>query len=406
MSERISHQRRYMENSISETQWHLAIPAIQAAIVASRHCLCHSSLVTTVHAATTIEALRLKMKDFPHTQDKEEPGPLLHEFKLYIDLSRFVHSEVPGDYSKRVYQGVRVKHTVKDLLAEKRSRQTSNSRFNFENFTIEQRASIQVSHTTAKVPISAQIRICRTIAIGPVTVKVLSCSPVMSGYYGVRRSFLSDSDFHNTKFANDTCTSSVSKPFPCESSAVQSHPALLDSYFPEPYGDHRSPALTPNTGSLFSASPLPPLLPPPFSSDPTHFVLRDSWEQTVPDALSQLDPVPTDALQNLPPSTSCLSQLEVGSTPQHRSSSWGAPLAGAQSYSLHALEDLYHTPGYPTPPPYPFTPFTTMSNDPPPKVVPLSPDEGADTSTLQDPSLWTKEDGSMAWGSYEFRRAY
>nr|KAF6342569.1 hypothetical protein mPipKuh1_001637 [Pipistrellus kuhlii] len=36
---------------------------------------------------------------------------------------------VSGDYSKRVYQGVRVKHTVKDLLAEKRSKQTSNSRF-------------------------------------------------------------------------------------------------------------------------------------------------------------------------------------------------------------------------------------------------------------------------------------
>lgn len=126
----------------------------------------------------------------------------------------------------------------------------------------------------------------------------------------------------------------------------------------------------------------------------------------MPDALGQPDPMPTDALQNLTPSTSCLSQLEVGSTPQHRSSSWGAPLAGAQSYSLHALEDLYHTPGYPTPSPYPFTPFTTMSNDPPPKVVPLSPDEGPDTSTLQDPSLWTKEDGSMAWGSYEFRRAY
>lgn len=33
------------------------------------------------------------------------------------------------DYSKRVYQGVRVKHTVKDLLAEKRSRQTSGPRY-------------------------------------------------------------------------------------------------------------------------------------------------------------------------------------------------------------------------------------------------------------------------------------
>ncbi|KAF5921144.1 hypothetical protein HPG69_018544 [Diceros bicornis minor] len=232
-------------------------------------------------------------------------------------------------------------------------------------------------------------------------------SPVMSGYYGVRRSFLSDSDFHNTKqFANDVCTSGVAKPFPCESSAGQSHPALLDSYFPEPYGDHRPPALTPNTGSLFSSSPLPPLLPPPFPSDPTHFVLRDSWEQTVPDGLSQPDPVHADALQTLPPGTSCLSQLESGSSAQHRSPSWGVPLSAAQSYSLHALEDLYHTPGYPTPPPYPFTPFMTMSNDLPPKVVSLSPDEGADTSALQDPSAWAKEDGSTAWGSYECRRAY
>lgn len=31
--------------------------------------------------------------------------------------------------SKRVYQGVRVKHTVKDLLAEKRSRQTNGPRY-------------------------------------------------------------------------------------------------------------------------------------------------------------------------------------------------------------------------------------------------------------------------------------
>lgn len=35
-----------------------------------------------------------------------------------------------AEYSKRVYQGVRVKHTVKDLLAEKRQRQTSVPRFN------------------------------------------------------------------------------------------------------------------------------------------------------------------------------------------------------------------------------------------------------------------------------------
>ncbi|EPY76922.1 hypothetical protein CB1_001341001 [Camelus ferus] len=137
-----------------------------------------------------------------------------------------------------------------------------------------------------------------------------------------------------------------------------------------------------------------------------HLPPRDSWEQTVPEGLSQPDPVPADALQSLAPSMNCLSQLESGSTAQHRSSSWGAPLAGVQPYSLHTLEDLYHTQGYPTPAPYPFTSFMTMSNDPPPKVGPFSPDEGADTSALQDPSPWTKEDGSLTWGAYECRRAY
>ncbi|XP_006972385.3 POU domain class 2-associating factor 2 [Peromyscus maniculatus bairdii] len=232
-------------------------------------------------------------------------------------------------------------------------------------------------------------------------------SPVMSGYYGVRRSFLSDSDFHSSKqISNDLYPSSVAKPFACESSAGQSHTGLLESYLAEPYGEYRPPALTSTPNSLFSTSTLPPLLPPPFPSDPAHFVFRDSWEQTVPDGLSQPDPVPADTLQTLPPSTSCLSQLESGSSTQHRSMGWGASLAGAQPYSLHALEELHHTPGYPTPSSYPFTSFMTVSNDLPPKVVPLSPEEGSDTSSLHDPSPWTKEDGGMAWGSYECRRAY
>lgn len=99
-------------------------------------------------------------------------------------------------------------------------------------------------------------------------------SPVMSGYYGVRRSLLTDSDFHNSKqFTNDACTRTVAKDIACESSAAQGHPAHLDSYFPELYGDHRPTALTPNSDSLISASPLPQLLPLPFPSEPAHFVL-------------------------------------------------------------------------------------------------------------------------------------
>lgn len=95
----------------------------------------------------------------------------------------------------------------------------------------------------------------------------------MSGYYGVRRSFLSDSDFHSSKqISNDLYPSSVAKPFACESSAGQSHTGLLESYLAEPYGEYRPPALTSTPNSLFSTSTLPPLLPPPFPSDPAHFV--------------------------------------------------------------------------------------------------------------------------------------
>lgn len=69
-------------------------------------------------------------------------------FKLFFNTNNIYHSNVtaiifedmslkrhkiviflPTEYSKRVYQGVRVKHTVKDLLAEKRLRQTTAPRF-------------------------------------------------------------------------------------------------------------------------------------------------------------------------------------------------------------------------------------------------------------------------------------
>lgn len=50
---------------------------------------------------------------------------------LLCALPELCIRSAPADFGKRVYQGVRVKHTVKDLLAEKRSRsrQSSGSRF-------------------------------------------------------------------------------------------------------------------------------------------------------------------------------------------------------------------------------------------------------------------------------------
>ncbi|XP_004481175.2 POU domain class 2-associating factor 2 [Dasypus novemcinctus] len=267
---------------------------------------------------------------------------------------------VPGDFSKRVYQGVRVKHTVKDLLAEKRSRQTNNSRFN---------GSVNSSQSPF-VPMPG--------------------SPLMSGYYGVRRSFLSDSDFHNAKqFPSDIYTSSVAKRFSCDATAGQSYPGALESYLPEPYGDYRSPALPPSSSSLFSASPLPPLLPPPFPSDASHFVFRDSWEQTVADGLSQPEPAPADALQPLAP-------LEDGA-PAARGAGWGP---GAP-YALPALEELAPAPGFPAPPPYAFPPFVPAAGDLAPKLGPLAEEAAA----LPEPAPWSRDD-ALAWGPYEGRRAY
>ncbi|KAH0623317.1 hypothetical protein JD844_031525 [Phrynosoma platyrhinos] len=66
-----------------------------------------------------------------------ETGLSLHKIPSLFDVSSAdapSFCSVPADYGKRIYQGVRVKHTVKDLLAEKRSRQTSNSRLNVSEY--------------------------------------------------------------------------------------------------------------------------------------------------------------------------------------------------------------------------------------------------------------------------------
>ncbi|XP_065426631.1 POU domain class 2-associating factor 2 isoform X2 [Chrysemys picta bellii] len=290
------------------------------------------------------------------------------------DQLLFMSTKVPTDYGKRVYQGVRVKHTVKDLLAEKRSRQTSGSRFSGSASTSPS-PFVQMSGSTA-----------------------------MSGYYGVRRSFMSDLDFHNTKpLSNDVYASSLgAKSFPCDSSAVQGYPPLLDPYFTE---DYRAAAVTPSTSSLFSTSSLPPLLPP-FPSDSAHFLIRDSWEQGMPDSLNQSDAVCSDSLQTLPTTTSCLTSHESGSTSQYRSSSWSSAIPGAQSYPLHAFEDVHYVPSYPATSSYSFSPFMTVANDLPPKMLHLSSEEPLDTTSLHDNSSWAKEDGSPVWGTYECRRTY
>ncbi|XP_066495230.1 POU domain class 2-associating factor 2 [Tiliqua scincoides] len=282
---------------------------------------------------------------------------------------------VPADYSKRVYQGVRVKHTVKDLLAEKRSRQTSSSRFNGSV------ASTQSSF----VPLSG--------------------SPAISSYYGVRRSLMAEMDLSSNKqLPGDLYTSPLlAKPFAYELPAVQGYPSLLDSYLIDQYSEHQAST---GASALFSSASLPPSLPP-YSSDSAHFLTRDSWEQAMPpESLSQSDACP-DSLQ-APSASSCLSSPEPGgSSSQYRNPTWNSPTSGSQAYSLHTLEDIHYAAGYSAASPYPFPSFMSVASDLTPKMLHTSSEEASDAAPLPDgTSLWPKEDGSPLWGSYECRRTY
>ncbi|XP_068016006.1 POU domain class 2-associating factor 2 [Melanerpes formicivorus] len=284
---------------------------------------------------------------------------------------------VPADFSKRVYQGVRVKHTVKDLLAEKRSRQSSGSCCS--------------GNTSTPQPPFVQV----------------PGSPPVAGYYGIRRSFTAELDFSNTKqFVSDVYSSPLgSKTFSCDSSASQGYSALLDPYLSDPYGDYRAAPLTAGTSSFFSPSSVPPLLPS-FPNDTAHFLLREPWEQASPASLSQSDSACPEPLQALPAGASCLSSHDPGAASPYRSSGWTQGIPGAQPYPLHPLEDVPYSPSYSATSPYSFSPFMTVANELTSRMSHLSPEQAPETPPLHDPSAWAKEDGSPTWGAYEARRTY
>ncbi|KAM6312579.1 POU domain class 2-associating factor 2 [Podargus strigoides] len=284
---------------------------------------------------------------------------------------------VPADFGKRVYQGVRVKHTVKDLLAEKRSRQGSGSRFSGSTST----------------PQSPFVQ--------------MPGSPTTAGYYGIRRSFTTELDLHSTKqFVSDVYSSPPgSKPLSCDSSATQGYPALLDPYLTEQYGDYRATSLAAGTSSFFSPSSVPSLLPS-FPNDTAHFLLREPWEQTSADSLSQSDSACSDPLQALPASTSYFSSPEPGGVSPYRSSGWTPAIPGAQPYPLHPLEDVHCSPSYAATSSYSFSPLVTVANELTSRMSHLSAEQPSETSPLHDNSAWAKEEGSPIWGTYEGRRTY
>ncbi|XP_009868993.1 PREDICTED: uncharacterized protein C11orf53 homolog [Apaloderma vittatum] len=228
----------------------------------------------------------------------------------------------------------------------------------------------------------------------------------MAGYYGVRRSFTTELDFHNTKqFVSDVCSSSLgSKPFSCDSSATQGYSALLDPYLTDQYGDYHATPLAAGTSSFFS--PSVPTLLPSFHNDTAHFLLRDSWEQTSPNSLSQSDSACSDPLQALPASASCLSSHESGDVSPYRSSGWTPAIPGAQPYPLPLLEDVHYSPSYAATSPYSFSPLMTVANELTSRMNHISPEQSSEVPPPHDNSAWAKEDGSPIWGAYEGRRTY
>ncbi|XP_070621306.1 POU domain class 2-associating factor 2 [Erythrolamprus reginae] len=281
---------------------------------------------------------------------------------------------VPADYGKRVYQGVRVKHTVKDLLAEKRSRQTSSL---WRNGGV-------MSSQSSFVP--------------------LPSSPTASSYYGVRRSLATDMDLHNSKDISSEAYSSslLPKPLAYESPGTQGYSLSLDAHLIDQYVDQRAGYLPTGASSLLGNST------PSFPSDSAHHFGRDSWEQSVPDNLGQLETCP-EPLQ-VAPISSCLSAHEPGTASSHcRNPNWNVSLSGIQPYSFHPLEDVHYPAVFSASSNSPFSSFmAAAANDLPGlKILSGSPEESSDPAPLQDNgSFWPKEDPSPLWEAYEERRTY
>ncbi|XP_067307943.1 POU class 2 homeobox associating-factor 2 isoform X2 [Pseudorasbora parva] len=228
-------------------------------------------------------------------------------------------------------------------------------------------------------------------------------SHMLPSYYGMRRPFISDSEFcSSTKpFSTDVYPSSLTgKPLSCDTGCVSGYSSLIDSYYPESFGDYRSTAFSSGGSAIFSPSALSSLIPP-YSSDPSHYLLqRDSWEPTGTEVAEGLC---GDGLAPMPLSTpNSLVNPETVSPTQFRSSSRGS----SQSYSLHSLDEVnYHSSFQPSSGSFASTSFMT---EPVTKLVSVLPSEDTESapSALSDSLVWGKEDTGSTWSQYEVRRAF
>lgn len=102
-----------------------------------------------------------------------------------------------------------------------------------------------------------------------------SGSHMLPSYYGMRRPFISDTEFcSSTKaFSADGYPSSLTgKSLSCDTGCVSGYSSLIDSFYPESFGDYRSTPFSSGGSTIFSPSALSSLLPS-YSSDPSHYLL-------------------------------------------------------------------------------------------------------------------------------------
>lgn len=145
---------------------------------------------------------------------------------------------------------------------------------------------------------------------------------------------------------------------------------------------------------------------------------RDSWEQSVPEPVSQVEALCPDSLASVSVPPSMPSPEAPGSPSQYRSPSRGSsmgPVSSSQPYTLHPLEDAHYHPlttssSYAVPsasfacPPYMSSPVSDL-------VSKMVTEEAADGHAGLPPSgeaqpCWAKEDGVSPWSPYEIRRTY
>ncbi|KAK0144134.1 hypothetical protein N1851_017509 [Merluccius polli] len=342
------------------------------------------------------------------TGEKPSSPALVHcgfSAGLHNSAATFIsHCHGCDEYSKRVYQGVRVKHTVKDLLAEKRSRQTSGPRYSGGATT-------------------------------PPSFVQMSGSHMLPSYYGMRRPYISDSDYCPSsakQFTADIYGSGMgSKALGCDPSSVSGYSSLIDCYYPETFGDYRSATAAFSTTAASSIFPsIPSSLLTPFGGETSHLFLRETWDQSAPEPLSQVgDGLCPDGLSTVVGVTSAsVTSPEPEGSPAHqhqhqqyRSPSHGSSAMGPSSsstaspYALHTLEDVHYHPlstsSYPpSSPSFSCSPYMSGTvGDLASKMAPLAPEEAeshrglASHSDAHHPS-WAKEDAGSSWSSYEIRR--